>query len=236
MTKKSIKTLKLILVNTITSIRLIGAFILPFMYHIWGASYASLFIIILFLTDAIDGFLARKLKCSTFFGSIIDACSDKLLNAVSFIILSLEYSIMLAPLIIEIAIMYTFYSTYRYGGNIQASKVGKIKTIILDIFVILSFLLMSLPLFNTDIKFIKQLINNTDIYITIFAFVIIVSCLIALFDYLRKNTYARLNPKSEEIKHEHKKKKSFKVIKKQLFDTDYYSKHKDESIMRQFYV
>ena len=141
MTKKSLKTIKLILINSITITRLIGSLILPFVYYKYGASLVSLFIIILFLTDAIDGFLARKLKCSTFFGSILDACSDKLLNAISFIILSLEYTIMLAPLIIEISIMYTIYSTYRYGGNVQASRIGKNKTIILDIFVILSFII-----------------------------------------------------------------------------------------------
>ena len=169
---------------------------------------ALLIFVLASVTDFLDGFLARKLKCSTFFGSILDACSDKLLNAISFIILSLEYTIMLAPLIIEISIMYTIYSTYRYGGNVQASRIGKNKTIILDIFVILSFIIMSL----------------------------LIACLIALFDYLRKNTYARLNPKSEEIKAEHKKKKSTKLLFKQLFDTNYYSKHKDESIMRQFYV
>ena len=86
MTKKSLKTIKLILINSITITRLIGSLILPFVYYKYGASLVSLFIIILFLTDAIDGFLARKLKCSTFFGSILDACSDKLLNAISFII------------------------------------------------------------------------------------------------------------------------------------------------------
>ena len=236
MTKKSLKTIKLILINSITITRLIGSLILPFVYYKYGASLVSLFIIILFLTDAIDGFLARKLKCSTFFGSILDACSDKLLNAISFIILSLEYTIMLAPLIIEISIMYTIYSTYRYGGNVQASRIGKNKTIILDIFVILSFIIMSLPLFKTNSIIVKHLINISNIYITSFGFIILIACLIALFDYLRKNTYARLNPKSEEIKVEHKKKKSTKLLFKQLFDTNYYSKHKDESIMRQFYV
>ena len=236
MEKKTLNIIKLVLVNTITMIRLIGSLMLPFIYSKYGAGFVSLFIIGLFLTDAIDGFLARHLKASTFFGSIIDASSDKLLNAISFIILSLEYSIMFAPLIIEIAIMYTFYSTYRYGGNVQASKIGKIKTIILDILVILSFGIMSLSLINKPTKFISYLVNHTEVIITIFGFIILIACLIAFFDYLRKNTYARLNPKSEIIKKTHKKKKSTKLIIKQLFDTNYYIKHKDESIMKQFYI
>ncbi len=230
------KIIKISLINTITMIRLIGSFILPFIYVKYGPSFASLFIIILFLTDAIDGFLARHLKAATFFGSAADALSDKVLNTVSFIILSLEHTIMLAPLIIEISIMYTFYSTYRYGGNVQASKTGKMKAIVLDIFVILSFVIMSLPLINNKSRFLLKIIDNTGFIITIFGFIIIVACLIALFDYLRKNTYARLNPKSVTIKKTHKKKKNIKLIMKQLFDTDYYMKHKDESIMKQLYI
>lgn len=235
--KKSTKNIiKLIIINLFTAVRLIGAFILPILYFKYGSSFASLVIIILFSTDCIDGFLARKLKCSTFFGSVMDAVSDKLLNAISFILLSFEYHIMLAPLIIEISIMYTIYSTYRYGGNIQASKIGKIKTIILDIFVIISFILLSLPMFKFNSTFINNLISNTEIYITCACFIIIISCLVALFDYIRKNTYARLNPKSEIIKREHKVKKPMKLIIKQLFDTNYYLKHKDESIMKQIYM
>ena len=103
MKKEVPRKLKLIFVNTITLIRLIGALLLPFIYHKYGASIVSLSIIIIFLTDAIDGFLARKLNVSTFFGSMLDGLSDKLLNVISFVILGLEYDIMLTPLILEIS-------------------------------------------------------------------------------------------------------------------------------------
>ena len=180
MNKKVLKIFELILVNAITMTRLIGAFILPFIYHYYGASIVSIFIICLFLTDTIDGFLARKLKISTFFGSLIDGVSDKLLNFISFLILGFINVFMFAPLIIEISIFYTMYSTYRYGGNIQSSKIGKTKTIILDIGVILSFMLISLPLFESKSRVIDFLIINTDIIITFIAFIILISCLITL--------------------------------------------------------
>ncbi len=236
MNKKVLKIFELILVNAITMTRLIGAFILPFIYHYYGASIVSIFIICLFLTDTIDGFLARKLKISTFFGSLIDGVSDKLLNFISFLILGFINVFMFAPLIIEISIFYTMYSTYRYGGNIQSSKIGKTKTIILDIGVILSFMLISLPLFESKSRVIDFLIINTDIIITFIAFIILISCLITLFDYMKKNYKARENPKSFKIKNENKKQKPVKLIIKQLFDTDYYSKHKNESILKQFYI
>lgn len=236
MNKKVLKIFELILVNAITMTRLIGAFILPFIYHYYGASIVSIFIICLFLTDTIDGFLARKLKISTFFGSLIDGVSDKLLNFISFLILGFINVFMFAPLIIEISIFYTMYSTYRYGGNVQSSKIGKTKTIILDIGVILSFMLISLPIFKSKSRVIDFLIINTDIIITFIAFIILVSCLITLFDYMKKNNKARENPKSFKIKNENKKQKPIKLIIKQLFDTDYYSKHKNESILKQFYI
>ena len=230
------KIIKLIIINLITSIRLIGAFVLPFVYYKNGVSEAAVFIIILFLTDAIDGLMARTLHASTFFGSIMDGFSDKLLNAISFIILGLEYNIMIAPLIIEIAILYTGYSTYRYGGNVQSTKAGKIKTIILDVLVILSFILLSLPTLHINSVFANRLIGLTDFLIQIFGFIIILACLIALIDYIGKNKIARANPKAIENKIKNKNKKPFNMVLSNLFDTEYYKEHKNESIAEQFYV
>lgn len=231
MSKVVCRVIKLVIVNSLTIIRLVGSLMLPFIYYKYGASFSALFTIILFLTDAFDGFLARTLKVQTFFGSIIDASSDKLLNIISLIILGLEYNVMFAPIIIEIAILYTMYSTYRYGGNIQASKIGKIKTIILDVFVVLSFVVLSLPAIN-----IYKLYDYNEVIISIFSLIILVSCIYALYDYLLKNKKARENPKCKTIKLTKKKRKSFDLIKKQLFDTNYYLKHKDESIIKQFYI
>lgn len=217
-------------------IRLIGAFILPFIYFKHGVNYASIYIIILFLSDAIDGFLARLLNASTFFGSSLDALSDKLLNAVSFIILGIEYNILLAPLAIEVAIMYTSYSTYRYGGNVKSSVTGKIKTIVLDIAVIFIFLLLSLTNFNITYSFLLKIMDYTNIIIYVLSFIIIMAGLIALVNYIGINKEARLNPNCMNIKYKNKKRKIFKQIIKEFFDIDYYKKYKNESIMKQLYI
>ena len=231
--KKNI--VKLVIINLITITRLIGAFLLPFIYSKFGSNIVSIVIIGLFLTDAIDGFLARKLHASTFFGCILDAASDKILNIISFIILGLNYNIMFTPIIIEIAILYTMYSTYRYGGNVQSSFTGKVKTAIVDAIVVICFILMSLPTFNFNLDIINYVIKNTESYIDVLAFIMIIADLIALIDYMKKNNEARKNPKAMEIKYEEKNRKPFKLIKKQLFDTEYYLKHKNESIMKQLY-
>lgn len=236
MDKRVLKIIKIIIVNLITSMRIVGAFILPFVYYKNGVNVAAAMMIILFLTDAVDGYLARKFNVSTFFGCILDAFSDKLLNAVAFVILSINYNFLLAPLIIEIAILYTNYSTYRYGGNVQSSKIGKIKTTILDICVILSLIVLGLPTLHLNYVIIRRIIVITDILIYAFGFIIILACIAALYDYMMKNRDARRNPKCFEIKYEEKNRKPFSLIKKQLFDTEYYKKHKNESILRQFYL
>ena len=64
-----IKNVEIVFVNLITLTRLIGAIALPFIYCFKGAGNCALITLILFATDAIDGFLARTLHCSTFFGS-----------------------------------------------------------------------------------------------------------------------------------------------------------------------
>ena len=83
-----------ITVNTITSIRLLGALLLPLIYFKYGILISTINILCLFLTDAIDGFLARKFNSSTFLGSLLDVTSDKLLNFMSFLLLSFRYKIM----------------------------------------------------------------------------------------------------------------------------------------------
>ena len=103
--KKGVKIFWLIIINSITSIRFTGALLLPLIYHLQGPSFTAICTLILFSTDMIDGFLARTLKLSTFFGSALDASCDKILNTIAFILLGLNYPAMLIPLILEISIL-----------------------------------------------------------------------------------------------------------------------------------
>jgi len=230
-----LKTIKIIIVNLFTVTRLIGAFLLPFIYIYKGSGICSIWTICLFLTDAIDGFLARVLKSSTFFGSSMDALSDKLLSAVACVILGLTYTIMIPPIILEIAILLTNYSTYRHGGNIQSSIIGKIKTILLDICIVGSFILLSLPSFNINSGAINYIILNSPYYITLFGCISTIAVIVALLDYKKKNQITRQDPSAININELNKIRKPFKEIMHDAFDTNYYLLHKDEGIMRQFY-
>ena len=227
---------KIILINLITLTRLIGAFTLPFIFVFKGAPIGAIVTIILFTTDWIDGLLARKLNACTLWGAGMDALCDKLLNICSFSLLGSVYNTMILPLLIEIAIMYTNYSSYRYGGNVKSTKIGKIKTVILDVLVILSFCIIGLQVFNSNSKIIIYLINKTTELINLFSCIITIACLVALTDYVKRNKEIRKNPKSEKAKKEVKHLKPFKQLMNDLLDTEYYKKHKEESIIKQFYT
>lgn len=235
MKKNVFKTIKIIIVNFFTLFRLFGAFALPFVYTDYGSGVCSICTICLFLTDAIDGFLARTLKVSTFFGSSMDALSDKILNTIAFILLGITYSIMIPPIILELAILLTAYNTYREGGNVQSTTIGKIKTVILDVCIIGSFILLSLPTLGINTNAINYIINNTPYYITLFGCICTIAGIIALLDYRKKNYETRKDPHTIRVRELNKTKKTFKEVIHDAFDTNYYLKHKDEPIMKQFY-
>ena len=180
-----------VIVNTITSCRLLGATALPFIYHNCGADVAAICTLGLYATDAIDGFLARKCDASTFLGSLLDVCGDKLLNTISFILLALNYPVMWAPLILELTIMLTNYVIYKKGGSVIVSKVGRAKMIILAICTILSYIFVALPAFG-----VEALANITPLIINILGGIVASGSLLTLIDYLKKLKSIKSNKSS----------------------------------------
>ena len=232
MKNKCMKKICIILVNLITLTRFVGAFVLPFIYQNYGISITSLIVLCLFITDAIDGFLARRLKISTMFGSAMDALSDKILFAFAFLLLGITYNILFVPLVLELIILLINYLIYRHGGNVQTSKKGRFKTIILDILVAICYIILSLPTLHINIQFV---INNTDLLVTIFTFIMAIFDIIAIIDYYKKYLSVRNDKKLTHIKYQDRTRKTFKEVLNDLFDTDYYIKHKNEPILKQFY-
>ena len=125
--------IKLVLVNLITLSRLIGALLMPLIYFKQGIESLGFLIIILFLTDMIDGKLSRLLKVETFLGGLLDAVSDKLFAFVLLAILTYYYPSMLIVLTLEFSIFVLNTLTFKDNKNIKSSKMGKVKTMVLDI-------------------------------------------------------------------------------------------------------
>ena len=69
-------------VNILTTLRLIFSLILPIFWFNVPNTILILSIILIFLTDFVDGFLARKFKVQTLYGSLLDVVADKALSVI----------------------------------------------------------------------------------------------------------------------------------------------------------
>ncbi len=227
--KSKLKKVLLIFINALTLSRLVGAFVLPFIYFKYGSSISALITIILFSTDAVDGFLARTFKISTMFGSAMDALCDKVLSLTAFIILGLEYNIMFIPLGLELIIILINYLIYRAGGNVQSSLTGKIKTVIIDISTIISFILISLPALKINIDY------DISTLILIFGILSIIAEIFAIINYSLKYKRTLKDPTLTKIKYQNRKRKTLKEALTDSFSHEYYLEHRNESILKQLY-
>ena len=221
----------LILVNLITGFRIIGAIVLIPIYLIYGPLYAGLVAMFFFATDWVDGFLARKLNCSTFFGALFDGISDKMFDIVALVILGLINHYMLIPAIIEVIILVTGYNHALMGNHVASSKMGKIKTNFLDICIILNFVIYGYSsirnIFNFNILNIDSVMeHNLIVGITLIA---IIFETITLIDYLIKNKQVNKKEQNNVLKNE-KKILSKEEIFALLFNHEYYMLHKNDNI------
>ena len=198
----------LIIVNAITLSRIIGSIILFPLYFCFGAKTIGLILAIFFLTDWIDGYLARKFKVSTFFGSIMDSVCDKLIAIVACTVLFFINPYMIVPIVIEILIVLVSLLNVTQNNTAKASYIGKIKMWVLSLCVVIGFFIC-----END----KTIINIcVAAPASIFGF-------ITLLGYLKKVIKGSVVVKNEKPKY-----KSFKEIKYMLFSPEFYDKNKDK--------
>jgi len=105
---------------------------MPIIYFTKGIETLVFFVVVLFLTDCIDGKLSRLWKVESFLGSLLDSISDKLFAFVMLALLSYEYPGLLSVLLLEFIIFVINTLAFTEFKNVQSSKLGKLKTVILD--------------------------------------------------------------------------------------------------------
>ena len=110
---------------------------IPFIgYVFWVEQYAVALILFFISTfsDAVDGSLARTRNMVTDFGKLLAPVADKLLIAVTALIIVpryLDWSIVLTIIAIDLILITSAYVRKRYyGAIIQAENTGKIKMIL----------------------------------------------------------------------------------------------------------
>jgi len=231
-----------IFVNSITMLRVIGTFLMPIVSVKFNAQKLVTYIIVLLVTDSVDGMLARRLKVSTLFGALLDATADKLLGIATIVVLARWYPIMILPIITEILTMIINTNGALKGARIESSKLGKFKTWVLGVCTVIGFLTLYaedfILLFSEEtslglkiINIFEQMINNPTSIINGIAFISFGAGLMVAFDYgLRvKKDVAKAKEQGLEAK-KYKLKKG-KDLKEALFDEDFYQKTKNEPVL-----
>ena len=115
-----------------------GNMILSLIFYIYGA-----------ISDSIDGYLARRLNAYSKFGQYLDAISDKLyfLSLIIILLINKKYLIIL-PLVMEIIISVINYLIVKRNKKVFTERVGKFKTTLLIITLLVALLSIKIKIFN----------------------------------------------------------------------------------------
>lgn len=197
-----------ILVNMITGIRSLGTIAIIPIFFKCGSFVTALAASGFFITDFIDGFLARKLKVQSFFGSLLDAVSDKAFGIICLCLLSTLNPIFLAIIGIELGIFAINYKSGQNGNNVKTTNAGRAKTLLLAGTIVGSFFCYGAPTIKELLNYINVstfntlLETNPDILSSILAIPIIGTNLYVAKDYLeiaKKQEKEREEKEREEL-------------------------------------
>ena len=230
---------KLLIVNCITLIRIIGIFIIIFNTDLGGVKIGLISLFIYF-TDILDGVLARYFNVSTFFGALMDGIADKLFTIVNFIVLYvIVKDIALIPIAIELLTTMVQLIKYSLNMNIKSNPVGKFKIWTLAISIVLTYFVSDISTLTFLGSNIINYINNIDKNILysltlapaiILEFFTLISYLLEFF--FHKNIEAALTPNKKVERVKLNGKLRLKYLKEVWFNPEFYNKHKDETNLK----
>ena len=157
-----------------------------FIYLLFSSSmYSNLYALIIFIlasvTDAFDGYYARKYNIETEFGNFLDPLADKILVSSAFISFYLLDLIELWMVVVILS--RDFFITFlrivmkKNGQSLKTSRIAKSKTavqLILIIFILIFLALENMetnmfPLFS-NIILEKNIVYNATFIVSIFTF------------------------------------------------------------------
>lgn len=169
--------------NTPNKLTLLRFFMVPFFVFFvlsngmkYNYMYANIIFILASLTDALDGYLARKYNLITSFGKFMDPLADKVLVAgalICFIEINLASSIAVLIIITrEFVVSGLRLVAVTSNIVIPANIFGKIKTVLQMVFIIFILLLAQIDksgIIDVDIE------NISNILVWVLAFVTAIS-------------------------------------------------------------
>lgn len=137
-----------LITNFITLIRAVGVVAIVPVFMCLGGFATFLLSLGCFATDCIDGFMARKFKCSSFFGSMLDATSDKAFLIINMILLATITPLAVVPILFELSIATVQKIKFNNNVNIKASIFGKVKMCIAAVCILACYLLIDKNFLN----------------------------------------------------------------------------------------
>lgn len=229
------KKFNFLITNFVTFLRVIGIFALIPVFKIYGGFATFMLSASCFLTDCIDGLMARELKSSTFFGSLFDALSDKAFLVVNMILLMSISPLAIVPVFFELGIAYVQSVKYNKGMNIKSNMFGKVKMWIAGIIISMSYLLVDKEFLNylgSNLAINMNDLNEIKLFSVLFM-PLVLSEILTLGSYIKEyfDENKKMTPEFKNTKEEEEKKieeeisnVSFKEI---MFEHEYYEKYKD---------
>ena len=236
------KWLKFGVTNFFTALRAAGIIALIPVFKLYGGLATALLSAGCFATDFIDGTLARKLKSSTFFGSLFDGLSDKAFLIVNMLLLMSITPLAIIPIIAELGIAGVQSLKYQNNMNVKSNTFGKIKMWVAGITITLAYFLVDPTFINYLGVDIASKIASLG-HIKLFGAVLsplVLSELLTLGSYikeLRDGKNSKVVLEEEKIKHEEKVEELEETLenmdlKDMLFDHEFYEKFKDEGNLK----
>ena len=143
--KKSLKNKNTYIPNLLTASRLVGAFVIPTLFLTGNIPGAIIATAAFSATDFFDGLAARKLDGYSEFGRLLDPIVDKVFAAVPALAIVPSMPILALNVAMEAAIGLINAKSFSEQGNPQSSRLGKIKTWLICITIIVGFIGLAIP-------------------------------------------------------------------------------------------
>jgi CDP-diacylglycerol--glycerol-3-phosphate 3-phosphatidyltransferase len=151
--------------------------VVPFLLVVYPLGYQPLKIFCAFvflaaaLTDALDGWLARKRKSVSALGALLDPIADKALIAASLVLLASENALwawMIGVLLVrDIAISGVRMVALEQGFSIEVSNFGKLKTIAQGVMIFC--LMINEPLWGWPYREVGWVAAWTSLFLSVYS-------------------------------------------------------------------
>lgn len=223
------KKTKKIIVNFLTLSRILGAFILPFIFLSVNTTFLIILLAVLLVTDFFDGKLSRMWGVSTIGGSLLDPLGDKLLAIACMLGLIGTHADYLVLLVLEV--MIGILNVYRMlrGENVKSNMKGKVKTWFLSIAMVVGTVYLFRPTLIGDLLGIVGM--STDRFVVTENTVVVFLVMAGIAEVFTLVSYVREALKSKETFKKFVELKSFKEIFVRLFDEEMYKEDKDRPLL-----